>query len=190
MSLINDALKRAREAQHPSPPSGAQPLPPVEFSQRNGTGWLLMSAAILLLIAACFLIGLALFDHKSPAVAVATAPAAPMTSKADPAPAPAPAPAPTMSPEPAPVEVVVPPVTNAPPAVTVVSNPPPASVAMEQRLKIQGIIFNTGHPLAIVNGRTVSAGDRVGDFQVRQILRNRVIFLCADGTQKTLTIGE
>jgi hypothetical protein len=36
MSLINDALKRAREQSQPNnPPSGAPPLPPVESASRR-----------------------------------------------------------------------------------------------------------------------------------------------------------
>ena len=41
-----------------------------------------------------------------------------------------------------------------------------------------------------MNGQTVSAGDRVGDFQVKQILKSSVIFQRPDGSQKTLGIGE
>ena len=56
--------------------------------------------------------------------------------------------------------------------------------------KVQGIIFNSTQPLAIVNGQTVSVGDRVGDFQVNQITQTKVVFRCPDGTQKTLGIGD
>ncbi len=61
---------------------------------------------------------------------------------------------------------------------------------MEQPPRIQGIIFSATRPLAIVDGKTVSVGDRVGDFQVKQILKDSVIFLRPDGSQKTLRIGE
>ncbi len=56
--------------------------------------------------------------------------------------------------------------------------------------KVQGIIFNAARPLAIVNGQTVSVGDRVGKFQVKQILKTSVVFQRPDGSQKTLGIGE
>ena len=188
MSLINDALKRAREAQYRRPPAGGRPLPPVEVTPRSGTGWILVAAAIFLLGAACFLIGLALFEHKTPIVATATVPASSMPLKAEAAQAPAPTP--VASAALATVEAATVPVTSAPPPVGIVTNPPPVAVAREHQPKIQGIIFNTGQPLAIVNGRTVNVGDRVGDFQVRQILRNRVILQRADGSQLALTIGE
>ena len=56
--------------------------------------------------------------------------------------------------------------------------------------KVQGIIFNAVSPLAIVNGQTVNVGDRVGDFQVKQISKSSVIFQSPDGSQKTLEIGK
>ena len=61
---------------------------------------------------------------------------------------------------------------------------------MEEPPKIQGIIFSATRPLAIVDGKTVNVGDRVGDFQVKQILKDSVIFLGSDGSEKTLHIGE
>ena len=180
MSLINDALKRAREAQYRRPPAGARPLPPVEFAPRGGTGWIMVAAAIFLLGAACFLIGLALVEHKTPTVATAKAPAIPTPLLAEPAPAAAPVPA----------AVTAAAGTSTVSPKVAVANAPPAASAHEQRPKIQGIIFNTGQPLAIVNGRTVNVGDRVGDFQVRQILKNRVVFQRADGSQLALAIGD
>jgi hypothetical protein len=82
------------------------------------------------------------------------------------------------------------PVTNALPPPATNTNPPPMVVVTEQLPKVQGIIFNAARPLAIVNGQTVNVGDRVGDFQVRQILKSSVIFQRPDGSQKTLGIGE
>ena len=64
MSLINDALKRARETQRNDPPSGAPPLPPVESPARGGAGWILAAAAVLFLAAACLVLGPSLFGHK------------------------------------------------------------------------------------------------------------------------------
>jgi hypothetical protein len=172
MSLINDALKRARETQRNDPPSGAPPLPPVESSARGGTGWILVVAAVLFLAAVCLFIGPVLFGHKVPPAAPAKTPEMPaMTTTTEAAPVPAP-------------------VTNALPPPATNTNPPPMVVVTEQLPKVQGIIFNAARPLAIVNGQTVNVGDRVGDFQVRQILKSSVIFQRPDGSQKTLGIGE
>ena len=173
MSLINDALKRAQNSQQNNPPSGAPPLPPVESRARGGTGWILAAAVVLFLAAACFFIGPALFGRKAPK----TPPATPV--KAQEISAPTAEVAPTSTP-----------VTSAlPPSVTDTNPPPPASTA-EQLPKVQGIIFNAVRPVAIVDGKAVNVGDRVGDFQVKQILKSSVIFQRSDGTQQTQQIGE
>jgi len=166
MSLINDALKRARETQPKIPTSGAPPLPPVESPARGGTGWILVAAAILFLAATCLFIGPALFGHKAAPVAPAKAPEIPAP----------------------PTEFVSVPMSNAAPALPD-TNLPPAAPA-EQLPKVQGIIFNPAHPLAVVNRKTVSVDDRVGDYQVKQILKTSVVFQRPDGSQKTLGIGE
>jgi hypothetical protein len=181
MSLINDALKRARENQRNDPPSGARPLPPVESPTRGGAGWILAAAAILFLAAAGFFFGPAWFGSKAPQSVTAKTAVIPAPPPAEAAPAP-------------PVEVASPPVpapaTNTLPSPATTTNPPPAAVAAEQLPKVQGIIFNSARPLAIVNGQTVNVGDRVGDFQVKQILKTSVVFQRPDGSQKTLEIGE
>jgi hypothetical protein len=183
MSLINDALKRARENQRNDPPSGARPLPPVESPARGGAGWILAAAAILFLAAACFFFGPALFGSKAPPSVTAKTPAIPAPPPAEAALAPAPPVEVATAPVPAPATNTVP-----PPATT--TNPPPTAVVAEPWPKVQGIIFNAAHPLAIVNGQTVSVGDRAGDFQVKQILTNSVVFQRPDGTRKTLDIGK
>ena len=175
MSLINDALKRAKESQRDHPPSGARPLPPVESAARGGTGWILAVAAVLFLAALGLFIGPTLFGHKASTVATAKTT---KTAESPPPPA-APVAAPVTSTAP------VTPAASPPPA----ANPPPAA-QWEQPPRVQGIIFSATRPLAIVDGKTVNVGDRVGDFQVKQILKDSIIFLGPDGSQKTLHIGE
>jgi len=184
MSLINDALKRARDSQpaNPAPPAaGLPPLAPAGPVRPGGAGWVLALAAILFLAAAGLFIGQALFKHRNPPVALAeTSPVAP-----NPAPAPAgPVSAPPAAGSNSAPETAVEPSPAAPAA-----NPPPTAGA-EQLPKVQGIIFNTAHPLAIVSGQTVGVGDRVGALQVKEILPNAVIFRRADGSLKRLKIGE
>jgi len=173
MSLINDALKRARETQRNDPPSGAPPLPPVESPARGGTGWILVVAAILFFAAACLVIGPSLFGHQAPPAAAASAPKIPAPPPAETAPVPAPPP----------VEVA------ATPAATTNALPPPAA-PVEPLPRLQGIIFNAARPLAIVNGKAVNVGDRVGNFQVKQILKGSVVVQRPDGSQMTLTMGD
>lgn len=177
MSLINDALKRARETQRNSPPPGAPPLQPVESPARGSTGWILAASAVLFLAAAGFVLGPAWFGHKAPPPLAAKSPGVSAPSAAEAAPA-------SM----AGAKPVVP-IRN-PPPVAATTNPPPPAVAAVTWPKVQGIIFNATQPLAIVNGQTVNAGDRVGDFQVKQISQHSVVFQRPDGTQKTLGIGD
>jgi hypothetical protein len=181
MSLINDALKRARESQRKNPPAGAPQLRPIESPARGGTGWMLAVAAVLFLAAAGLFIGPALFGRKAAPVVTAKVPeiSAPPPAAAAPLPMPPRVDAASLPPA----------VTNAAPPPAAYTNPPPA-VASEQVLKIQGIIFSVAHPEAIVNGKDVIVGDRVGDFQVKEILRDSVVFQRPDGSQKTLVIGE
>ncbi len=178
MSLINDALKRAREAQRNAPPPGAAPLPPVESPPRGGTGWILAVAAVLFLAALCLFLGPTVFGHKAAPAATAKTPEISATTTEA---APAPVPAPSVLPSPT---------TNTNPPLAENTNPPTPVVVVEQWPRVQGIIFNSTRPLAIVNGKTVGAGDRLGDFQVKQILKTSVVFSRADGSQKTLGIGE
>ncbi len=175
MSLINDALKRARETQRNSPPPGAPPLQPVESPVRGGTGWILAASAILFLAAAALVFGPALFGHKAPPSLAAKSPGVS---------------APAAGAMPVVPIINSPPATNANPPAVAVTNPPPPGVAAVKWPKVQGIIFNSAQPLAIVNGQTINVGDRVGDFQVKQITQNKVAFQRPDGTQKTLGIGD
>ena len=170
MSLINDALKRARETQRNNPPPGAPPLPPVESPARGSAGWILAVAAILFLAALGLFLGPTLLGHKAAPVAATRTPeiSTPPPSIQSSAPMPVPA-------------------TPPPAAVT---NPAPAVVAAESLPRVQGIIFNSARPLAIVSGQTVGVGDRVGNYQVKQILKTSVVFQRPDGSQKTLGIGE
>jgi hypothetical protein len=176
MSLINDALKRAREAQRNTLPPGAAPLPPVEAPVRGGAGWILAASAILFLGAAGLILIPALLGHKPLPAASVKAPEIPAPMPVAAAPSPA-----TAAPPPAAI-------TNPPPVANTSS--PQAVAAVEKLPKVQGIIFNANRPIAIVSGQTVNVGDRVGDFRVKQITQNSVVFLRADGTQKILGIGD
>ena len=169
MSLINDALKRAREnaAEQPAVRRAAiaarRMLPrtaaPAGFWRRRRFCFSPPS---------CLFIGPACLDSKAPPVMRPPSrrtlprrrrsrrPRPPLAAAGDPA------------------------ATNALPlplpATNAITNPPPPPLPSEPWPKVQGIIFNAARPLAIVNGQTVNAGDRVGDFQVKQILKNSVIF--------------
>ena len=161
MSMINDALKRAKESQQPQTPAGAPPLPPVETQSRGGMGWLVV--VILLIAVAGFLIYLSVGIRKSPAQNTSVASAAPAAP------------------------VVVPPPKPIAPQTNIVTAPPKPAPPV---LKLQGIFVNSGNPQAIVNGQTVFVGDIVAGFRVKIISKDNVSLIAPDGTQKTLGLGE
>ena len=156
MSLINDALKRAREQQK-NPPPGVPPLRPFE-PQKSGDApqWILPSVIIFLFVAACFFIGFAMANRT-----VTQIERAPETAVV------------TQEVEAVPVPVVEP--TNAEPEI------PTGPV-----LKVQGIVYDPVHPWAIVNGKTVFVGDHLDSFRVKTITRNSVTLQAADGSETKL----
>jgi hypothetical protein len=168
MSSINDALKRAKESQKQQPnlPPTMPPMAPTEPESRGGMGLLLL--IVLCIAIAFFFIGLAFATRKTPMEAktpvvqtqYAQVVAAPVPSK------------------PAPLATVQ---TNA-----IVAPPKPAPPT----LQLEGILFGSGQPQAIVNGRTVYVGDSVNGFRVKTISKTAVLLVASDGSEKTLALGE
>lgn len=161
MSLINDALKQARQSQQPNQPDGQLPLRPVAPARRGAAHWMLPLAVIALVGAAAFFIWVALAGHKMPPAK------APELSATQPAP-----PAPT-------APAIAPPVSN---IVAVV--PPPLPLP-----KLQGIIYGQ-KSWAIVDGNTVYVGDSVDNFRVKEISPNSITLESPDGSEKKLVLGE
>jgi hypothetical protein len=81
MSLINDALKQARQSQQQNPPSGLPPMRPVARAPRGATDWLLPLAVIALVVAAVFFIWLALAGRKTPVTKAPEISAAPAVAR-------------------------------------------------------------------------------------------------------------
>jgi hypothetical protein len=75
MSLINDALKRAKQAP-PRTPNALPPLQPVAEESPSVLVWLIPALVIFLIVAAIFFIGVASTQHTVRAIAAAPAPAA------------------------------------------------------------------------------------------------------------------
>jgi len=169
MSRINDALKRAKQAQKKNPPPGLTPLPPVAYRPGNVIGWILPGVIGFLIVAACLFIGMALVTRTTTKAVgkpglLATQPANPVTM-------PAPIPAPI-------------PVSNAPPPIPPPAPPPPPEP------KLQGIVYATTQPWAIVDGQTVHVGDRLGEYRVREISQDSVTLEKADGSRKKLGLDK
>jgi len=161
MSLINDALKRARESQQKNPPRGLTPLMPAEPRSRDAN-WILPALVVLLIVAACFFIGLSLAKHT--VAKIVSASEAPATQQ---------------------VELVSVPILQPP-----TNAAPPAPVAVAPVFNVQGIVYDPVKPWAIVDGNTVYVGDRVGDFRVKEISKNSITLTGPGGTNEVLGLGE
>jgi len=174
MSLINDALKRAKQTQQENPP----PTPPLQFRPVEPTqeghprSPLIIVGAVLGLTLAVALGGSLIWvvaQQRSTSLQVEARPIT-EAAPADPPPAPLleePAAAPAITPAEA--------ITNALPAVA--------------ELKLQGIFFNPRRPSAVVNGKTVYVGDRVSGFHVFAITPATVTLGTANQTN-VLSLSE
>jgi hypothetical protein len=191
MSLINDALKRAKEAQRNDPPSGMSPLRSVESDQKEREFNLALPVVIVFLVVAAFvLIGLAMVKHadkKNPAETLVAAPVIALKPEA---------------------VAAIPLVTNTPPSTTPETNPPasvaavnPPAVLVEvtnpvvtnppptKPLRLQGIAYDAVRPSAIIGGKAVHVGSLVDGMRVTAISPNSVT-LTGNGQTKTLVVGE
>ena len=207
MSLINDALKRAKEAQQqvsvPPPDLPLRPVEPVPQRARRGLGLLVPGA--LTVVA---LLGLLLLWQWAPTrgaketteVNARTARAPRVTT----APLPAPATQPQAALQPvsplSPAAATLPaddiaepadsPVANARESETTdatpVAAPPPPKPAP---LRLQGIVFNPKRPSAMINGKLVFIGDKVRDLRVMAIDQDSATLVGA-GQTNVLTLPE
>jgi hypothetical protein len=163
MSLINDALKRARQSQVNPPAGGGPPLRPVEPRNNSSLAWLLPAIIIFLIVVAIFFIGLAMANRTVTKIVNAPEPDISTSQPVEAVAAPAPRPVPQVE-----------------PAVTIEPTP----------LKVQGIAYDPTKPWAIINGKTVFTGDSIGDFHVKAISKYNVTLTGADGKEKIVTLGE
>jgi cytoskeletal protein RodZ len=166
MSQINDALKRAKNAQSKnSPQSGVAPMRPIEpRKEERDYSWVLPVVIIVLVAIAVFFIAMFLALHK-----VRNIVAGPENSG-------------TQAVEN--VSVPAPPVP--PPAVIgpgAINTAPPAAT------QVQGIFYDPVHPWAIVSGKTVYVGDSVNGMRVTAIARN-AITLTGNGQTNKLYVGQ
>jgi hypothetical protein len=211
MSLINDALKRAKQAQQKTspPPTPRTPLRPVESPRPGNSGpgmWWLMAVVLLLVMVGGVIVWLvearagarqpvAQGMNGKPAAQVAVAPLPkpiPSETQLQLAPvASVPAVAPKSAPTPSPAGVPVVPaevsLARDPLATTNVS----AVVAETSPTlpKLQGIVYRPDRPSALLNGKTVLIGARSGEFLVVAITRQSVALVRA-GQTNVLSLPE
>ena len=207
MSLINDALKRTKDAQQQNPPpAGGPPLKPADPATAKSTS---NAKSLLYIMIACVVVGNALLffaikdrgtkketasavpasatptttattttPTPTIATAVPAAPVAPTTSSPPPQPAkPEPAPIVAASPAPIPKEKN----SNDAPVTARPEPPKPAP------LKLQSIIYNPSRPSAMVSGKFVLVGDKVQGFRVTAIDQETVT-LVGNGATNVLSL--
>ena len=189
MSLINDALKRAQEAQRPDRPSSVSSIRIIEAQPEKSplTGRILVVIIFLLLAAAFAFFGLALTGRlakKKMADAQVSAPR----------PAATPAPSAPVTAQPvAPAAVVAAPVQPAPAKVATVPAPAPVPalppLVLPEDLHVQGLAYDPVRPWAIVSGKMVYVGDVVKGVRVMTITRDCVVF-GNNGQTNLLYVGQ
>ena len=204
MSLINDALRRAKQAQEQAPPGPGLQLRELETTPLRGRGPALLrlgAAGAAGLLALC-LLWQELRSHGWPSgaasvceahtAAAGAQPARPRATGADLAadaasPLPRPQP-PESAGEAGAREATHAPATSLPllsspgsatnaPAVaaeTAPSGPPP--------IRLQAIVFHPTRPSAMINGRTLFVGDMVGDMRLVAIGRESATLVGAGQT--------
>jgi len=200
MSQINDALKKARQAQANAPVRESAPQlrsPETDHPVRTGPALIVPALIVVVGLAGAGLVWVAMSGRKPDAQKVGPVAAAnlpPPSPKPEPvlthprevvsAP-PVVSPAVTTGPEPKPA------VVSPPPTVTIAPVAPPAAstLAPPATPKLNGIFFNPTRPTAIVNNKLVSTGSRVGVFTVLAITQNSVT-LVGGGQTNVLSLSE
>jgi len=206
MSLINDALKRARQTQQKNspPPAPGALLRTVEAaSPRTSRPGRLLPLAVAAVLVMVFVVWWAVSrdgtgknvapvtteesEPSAEAISTASTPT-PTATQPQPEPAPATIVTPAVSPSDAPATsapppaiasspVVPPPATTTTPAV--VAEALPAAPAWP---KLQGIFYRPDRPSALLNGKTVLIGERSGEFLVVAVDRQSVTLVRAGAT--------
>jgi hypothetical protein len=159
MSLINDALKQARQAPPRTAPNSPPPLQPAHNESSPAAVWLVPAVIILLVFAAIFFIGWAA-AHRS-VHSIVSAPPDPETTQQ--------------------VETVTAPV--------VVAAPTPAPVAPVDLPKLQGIFYSPTAPSAILDGKNVRPGDHFKQYKVKEITKYTVILIDTDKKEIKIGMG-
>ena len=208
MSLINDALRRAKEAQRQAspPPSPQMQFRPVEPTQhaRHSLGLLVPAALAMAALLALF----CAWQWAQERMPAAPREARALTPSVAPSPAVVaqavqPSPPPQLSPQPDALTEVA----NLLPATasTMPASPPlaqeqeggvtdPAAIASPPPPKpapfrLQAIVFDPRRPSVLINGKTLFVGERLGDARVVAIDQESATLVGA-GRTNILTLGE
>jgi len=199
MSLINDALKRARTAQpKTASPANGPLLHPVDAPRRAvaGNDFLLPTLIVVVLLLAALLLwswfhasgdlkvrARSLLTAMQPALALTPVTHNPFNSalatNSDKPIAAAPATNPIVASTNPPGSAVNPPATGVVDATL-------AARALPVTYKLQGIFYRVGNPSAVINGKLVFQGSTVAGAKVLAISTDTVVLLTPDGRTNAL----
>jgi hypothetical protein len=229
MSLIHDALKRAKAAEHHAPPPAAhgppfRPIEPVQLARR-GIGIALPVALAVVALLGLFLVWRvsqnrvrARSDEPPTQTATVEQPSQTPQSVSPPAPKSAVALTPSQAvPGPTPVPANTTPTTTAPSPVSTVDSSPsvlngiktppkgtetalaiatsnsPASIPpvppKPAPLRLQAILYHPQHPSAVVSGKTLFLGDRIGELRL-VALDKETATLAGGGQTNVLSLDQ
>jgi hypothetical protein len=161
MSLINDALKQARQAPPRNPPNSMPPLQPAAHNEGSPMAvWVVPAVIILLVFAAIFFIGWGVARRTVTDSYVST-PIDPETTQR--------------------VE------TASTPVVEPVAPPP---VVLPDLPRLQGIFYSPTTPSAILDGKNVHPGDQFKQFKVKEISKYTVTLIDADKKEYKVGMGN
>jgi hypothetical protein len=186
MSLINDALKRAKETQPQGVAAAGPSLHPVSAQRARPDYLLPMLALVVLLLAGLLFVAWALgvgvvkVRANSLPEAAVVAPAVEVTQPVAPVVTPVAAPTNSILPKTALLEAV----TNVPLVTPVVVAPKVDTMSY----KLQGIFYFAKNPSAVINGKTVYAGNRVGAASVVAIGKESAMIRLGTGELKVLEL--
>ena len=191
MSLINDALRKAKQSPKSQPPPAAF-LTGEERSRRNSSLLIRGSLLVLALLAGVALVWFAVNERHSRNDLQANARVLTMTPPPKPnaeTPTPAPKPVEIVAATPEPDIPATP--TDAESAPVPAADIPPAAPEMKKLVwpTLQGIFFHPQRPSAVMDGRTVFAGELTGEFLVLAITRQSVT-LSGAGQTNVLSLSH
>lgn len=162
MSLINDALKRARQAPPRSTPSTVPPLQPAAEEPSPMRVWLIPVGVVVMIVVGIFAIAFTSSRHTVKVIATT------------------------------PVEETDTNQTIAEVIATVVPTPepPPTPLNQPEMPKLQGIFYSPTKPTAIVEGKIVGPGDQFRQYRVKEIGKYTVTLVGPDKKEIKLGMGN
>jgi hypothetical protein len=222
MSLVNDALRRARDAQQqaPPPPPSQMQFRPIDTTShaRHNLALLIPAALAVVALLVLFFVWQWAQEHRRsglqearaftpPASQMAITPQSASASMPETATAQAAVAEPVLSPQPDSSTTPVAASANSPaaPSIATLAYPPiaeqpqtnstnllamsPLAPPKTPPLRLQAIVFDPKRPSALINGKTVFVGDKLGDSRVVAIDRESATIV-GSGKTTVLTLEE